>query len=556
MLANLLNQASSKNDQHTLSAFDFLDLIIDFNQYVIEKNRLLREKLTLTRLSKKIDIEWIKLNIDQLRAVESIINAMRENDHDLKQLFFLDDLESTKKIFVQNIVMTKFRFEKFIVLVVAFFDITITLLNDDQIAHARFKISLDSNFQNLCDIDKNTNRVEFIKQTKFIFWNEIFMQRKWNMMIVNCIIFDLLDVFENFSFDNKMICFCENFKQILLVCSSKKKDAIVDSCLQKISFWSKIEILRLIINMRLQNFNLNEKKKRDATQFAQKMLDINKEIITFFFENVNKQKASWDHEFIEINSQSKLINILYFDLNHIVSNVKYLSQRVILAIINVNVEIINNLCINRLRDFVVQKWNSNRVVDLEMIEEFSFQCFHHYDETSLSSHKLNLKIDMFVMLLRNIRFFFMCNEIKVRITRIVENVLKIEIIANKFQSTSILISRISLNFKNDEINKSRKKIVSCQFTRRQYLIRSIFVIIINKSQRQFLRYVDINIQTRECFTHDQLYVIIFKVTKKCNLYMIISKIESFIAFKLIQNIQWKKILLSLSISINELDEFS
>ena len=57
LFANLLNQTSSKNDQHTLSAFDLFDFIIDFNQYVVEKNRLLREKLTLTNLSKKIDDE-------------------------------------------------------------------------------------------------------------------------------------------------------------------------------------------------------------------------------------------------------------------------------------------------------------------------------------------------------------------------------------------------------------------------------------------------------------------------------------------------------------------
>ena len=55
-------------------------------------------------------------------------------------------------------------------------------------------------------------------------------------MIVNRIIFNLLNAFENFSFDDKMICFCEDFKQTLLVCSSKRRDAIVDSCLQKISF--------------------------------------------------------------------------------------------------------------------------------------------------------------------------------------------------------------------------------------------------------------------------------------------------------------------------------
>ena len=64
LFANLLNQASSKDNQHTLSVFDLLDFIIDFNEYVIEKNRLLREKLTLTNLSKKIDVKWVKLNID------------------------------------------------------------------------------------------------------------------------------------------------------------------------------------------------------------------------------------------------------------------------------------------------------------------------------------------------------------------------------------------------------------------------------------------------------------------------------------------------------------
>ena len=123
----------------------------------------------MTEPSKKIDVEWARLNIDQLRAIESIVNAMRENDHGLGQLFFLDGLEGTRKIFVQNIVMAKLRFEEFIVVVVAFFDIAITLLDGGQIAHARFKIPLDSNSQSLCDIDKNTDRVELIKQAKLIF---------------------------------------------------------------------------------------------------------------------------------------------------------------------------------------------------------------------------------------------------------------------------------------------------------------------------------------------------------------------------------------------------
>ena len=43
--------------------------------------------------------------------------------------------------------------------------------------------------------------------------------------------------------------------------------------------------------MRLQNFNFNEKKRRDATRFAQEMLDINNEIITFLFDDNDKKKT-------------------------------------------------------------------------------------------------------------------------------------------------------------------------------------------------------------------------------------------------------------------------
>ena len=77
--------------------------------------------------------------------------------------------------------------------------------------------------------------------------------------------------------------------------------------------------------MRFQNLNFNEKKRRDATRFTQKMLDINNEIITFLFDDDDKEKTFWSHKFIENNSQLKLIKTLYFDLRHIILNVEYLS---------------------------------------------------------------------------------------------------------------------------------------------------------------------------------------------------------------------------------------
>ena len=62
------------------------------------------------------------------------------------------------------------------------------------------------------------------------------------------------------------------------------------------------------------------------------------------------KKNSRHHEFIENNSQLKLIKTLYFDLEIRFSDNKYLKQRIIFVIINVDVNIINNFCVNRLLD--------------------------------------------------------------------------------------------------------------------------------------------------------------------------------------------------------------
>ena len=72
---------------------------------------------------------------------------------------------------------------------------------------------------------------------------------------------------------------------------------------------------------------------------------------------------------------------------------------------------------------------------------------------------------------------------------------------------------------------------------------------INKSQRQSLKHVDVNIRTREIFTHDQLYMTMSRVTKKKNLRIIILY-ESITSTRWIHNVQWEKFLLKSFDDIN------
>ena len=130
-----------------------------------------------------------------------------------------------------------------------------------------------------------------------------------------------------------------------------------------------------------------------------------------------------------------------------------------------------------------------------------------------------------------------------KLIRVTSHVLKIEIINDKNKNELILISRISLHFKNDAQNKNRKKTVSCQFSKTQYFVRFVFAIIVNKFQNQSMRIVKIDIRTRECFTHDQLYVVFFKIINIINFYIVTSNYENK-HLRFLKNIQWKKMFLS------------
>ena len=163
LFVKLLDQIFSRNNQHTLIAFDLSKLIIHFDNYVIERNKSIREKMKLTFLKNVINAKYVKLNAKQKLTIDRIIDVVDDDNFDVNQLFFLNDFDDTNKIFMQNIVMIKLRARDDIILVVVFFDITITLLNDDQTTHVRFKISFDFDAQTLCNIKKNSNRARLIK---------------------------------------------------------------------------------------------------------------------------------------------------------------------------------------------------------------------------------------------------------------------------------------------------------------------------------------------------------------------------------------------------------
>ena len=99
LIADFLNNVFNYNE-HILIVYNLFEFIIDFNEFVSEKNKLIREKLNLVFAVEKIDVKWNKLNKDQRYVVKIIINAIENNKFDLSEIFFLNDSNDTRKIFV------------------------------------------------------------------------------------------------------------------------------------------------------------------------------------------------------------------------------------------------------------------------------------------------------------------------------------------------------------------------------------------------------------------------------------------------------------------------
>ena len=62
------------------------------------------------------------------------------------------------------------------------------------------------------------------------------MQRKYDMLVVSCTLFNFYDVDKTVFFDDKIVCFCDNFKQCLFVCFNKFKNTIITICFQHAFF--------------------------------------------------------------------------------------------------------------------------------------------------------------------------------------------------------------------------------------------------------------------------------------------------------------------------------
>ena len=124
-------------------------------------------------------------------------------------------------------------------------------------------------------------------------------------------------------------------------------------------------------------------------------------------------------------------------------------------------------------------------------------------------HNLQLKVDLVLIILRNLNQPKRCNGTRLVIIKLMKNMIYATIIKGKFKDEEVLILRISI-IPTD---------MPFEFKRIQFPIRLAFTMTTNKSQGQSLSVCGLNLENA-CFSHGQLYVACSRVGKPSALFVL------------------------------------
>jgi ATP-dependent exoDNAse (exonuclease V) alpha subunit len=214
-----------------------------------------------------------------------------------------------------------------------------------------------------------------------------------------------------------------------------------------------------------------------------------------------------------------LIDAVYPDLDNLHRRSpdeqrSYLSERVILAAKNTDVDTLNDATLELLPgesktyNSADEAFDDSGTPDNGIPQEF----LNSISISGMPLHLTTLKVGSIVILLRNMDYAGgLCNGTRLIIVDLGNHVIRGKILTGKHQGQMAFIPRISL----DTASSYR---LPFTLRRRQFPIRLAFAMTINKAQGQSLKVVVIHLHT-PVFAHGQLYVAISRETDCRQIYI-------------------------------------
>ena len=297
-----------------------------------------------------------------------------------------------------------------------------------------------------------------------------------------------------------VVLFAGDFRQTLPVIPRGTSADEINACFKASHLWNKVTKLSLTMNMRVHMFN-----DVDAGTHAAELLKIvNGEIIVD--EN---GEISFQNGFCElVSSGEDLIKKVYPKINQNISNGNWLCERAILAPKNNSVTQINKEILNKISGDSTTYMPVDTVMLEEQCTTYPIEFLNSIDLSGVPSHKIELKIGVPIILMRNLNAPKLCNGTRLRVTHLSRNLIGATILTGSSTGEEVLIPRIPIVPTG----------LPFSFKRTQFPVKLAFAMFINKSQGQTLKVAGLNLET-PCFSHGQLYVACSRVPSGKNLYI-------------------------------------
>ncbi|XP_028093771.1 uncharacterized protein LOC114293854 [Camellia sinensis] len=410
------------------------------------------------------------LNAEQQHAYCRIIQVVQL---DKPAYFFIDGPGGCGKTFLYHALLATIRTQQKIALATATSGVAASILPNGRTPHSRFKIPIDIDGTNCCNVSKQSGLGKLLKATSLIICDESSMARREAIEAVDGLLRDIID--SNLLFGGKVMVFGSDFWPVLPVVPRATRSECINASLVKSKIWHSLQKIMLQESMRARHDPIFSSFLLRIGNGSKAQNSDGK--ITFLLSVILPSIQT-------VDPPEQLIDFVFPHLHKYSIDALSMMDCAILSPKNETIDDINKLLIKRFPGNMEEYLGIDETDDTS--QQSRYENFLNFlFPAGLPPHRLLLKKNCPILLLRNIDpSEGLCNGTRLICSHFDMHVIVAEIAVGTCKGKIVFLPHIPLQPSDD-------KMYPVQFTRRQFPIRLCFAVTINKAQGQTLDVVDL-----------------------------------------------------------------